>query len=105
MSYQSYSYSSSSYSSSSSTDPQGTTRRYTEEMNSNDRDGTTIRRTQEETGKQTLEETTQYPAGNRQLGGSTQASQDRRIEDVSDQNDKEYGERMEDEYAKREGGA
>ena len=42
------------------------------------------------------------PAGGRIGGGGGDA---RRIEDVSDDADREYEERIEDEYAKREGGA
>jgi len=105
---QSYSYASATYSSSSSTDPSGTTKRYTEEGFSNDRDGTTIRRTQEGTGNPTLEETSYFPPGGGRIGErgeeSTAATSGRKIEEVSDAG-REYEERMEDEYAKREGGA
>ncbi|ETI27511.1 hypothetical protein G647_09702 [Cladophialophora carrionii CBS 160.54] len=107
--YASTSYtSSSSYSSSSgTTDPQGHSKSITETMTSNDRDGTNIRRTTEETGKPTLQDETYIPPGGRQLGGREDGGA-RRIQDVTDEQaerDREYEERIEDEYAKREGGA
>lgn len=120
-SYTASSYSSSSFSQSSSANPQGTTARFTESMTSNDRDGTRVYRTHEETGKPTLEEREHLPA--RGEGGITSGGGVGRIEDVSDQDqdqdqdhdqdhdqgqaerDRLYEERMEDEYAKREGGA
>ncbi len=111
--------------------PAGTTQRYTATMTSNDRDGTTIRRTSEETGKPTLRDETHYAPPSRvggtergELGSPGVVDGGRRIEDVSDDDpaagrsrrqqeqeqeqearDREYEERMEDEYAKREGGA
>ncbi|EXJ58112.1 hypothetical protein A1O7_05536 [Cladophialophora yegresii CBS 114405] len=102
---------SSSYSSSSGTDPQrqGHSKSITETMTSNDREGTTIRRTTEETGKPTLQDETYIPPGDRQLGGRDDGGGARRIQDVTDEQqaerDREYEERIEDEYAKREGGA
>ena|SRR2546423_5494041 len=103
--YYSATYSSTSYSSSSSTDPTGKTMRVTESTSTDPR-GTTTRRTAEETGKEPYHETTFTPAGGRleSTGTGTQG----RIEDVTDdqaERDREYEERMEDEYAKREGGA
>lgn len=79
-------------------------------MTSNNRDGTTIRRTNEETGKPTLQDETYYPAaGGRSVEGGGGVGPGRRIEDVTDEEqrtrDRVYEERMEDEYAKREGGA
>lgn len=81
-----------------------------------------MRRTHSETGKPTLEETTYYPstaAGSGRVVGSS--GEHARIEDVTGvdddgekvreqeeeqaKRDREYEERMEDEYAKREGGA
>ncbi|KAK4695506.1 hypothetical protein P7C71_g2258, partial [Lecanoromycetidae sp. Uapishka_2] len=103
MSSQSYStFQSTSYSSSS--DFAGNT--YTEATSSNP-SGTTIHRTSQEAGQPAVSETTRLPAGggNAQLGGM---DNNRRIEDVSDTTtdaDKAYEEAMEDEYAKREGGA
>jgi len=101
----SFSFSSTSYSSSSSTGPDGQrqTRSYTEQTSSNDQDGTTVHRRSEETGKAPVEETITYPAHGRVSDNSAG-----RIEDVSDEQkarNAEYEERMEDEYAKREGGA
>ncbi|EXJ80977.1 hypothetical protein A1O3_07265 [Capronia epimyces CBS 606.96] len=101
----------------------GTTRRFTETMTSNDRDGTSIRRTHEESGRPTVQEETYIPpAGGRISGtgfesGSRSASASAlgglergRVEDVTDdaeqaEKDRLYEERIEDEYAKREGGA
>jgi hypothetical protein len=103
--YHSSSYSSVSYSSYSSSDPQGKTSRYTQ-SSSTDPQGTTTNRTVEESGKQPYRETTYTPAGGR-LESSGAGAQGR-IEDVTDEQaekDREYEERMEDEYAKREGGA
>jgi hypothetical protein len=59
-----------------------------------------------ETGKQPYQETKYTPAGGRleSSGAGTQG----RIEDVTDdkaESDRQCGERAEDEYAKREGGA
>ena len=107
------SYSTSSYSSSSG----GHSQRYTETSHSNERDGTNTSRRWEETGKATIEEREQRPAQGRVGGGSGGIGNARRIEDVSEVNDESgerneqaekdrlYEERMEEEYAKREGGA
>jgi len=105
----SYSYtSSSSSSSSSSADPEGASVRYTE-SSTTDPTGTTIHRTQEERGKAPYSETTHIPAGGQIEDAGPGSGDSRRIEDVTDEEqarrDKEYEERMEDEYAKREGGA
>lgn len=113
-SYSSVSYSSASYSSSSSTDREGHSANFTEMTSSNDRDGTTIRRTAHETGQPDFDQTRHYPAQGGQntvdggYGGSSNAA---RIQDVTDEDpeqaarDREYEERIEDEFAKREGGA
>jgi hypothetical protein len=101
-----FSYSSTSYSSSSSTNSQGHSQKYTEQSYSSNRHGTTTQRRYEETGKPTREEIIKIPAS-RQVGIGA-VDNDRRIEDISEEQkkrDKEYEERMEDEYAKREGGA
>jgi len=111
MSNQSSSYSSytrSSYSTSSSTNLQGHSNNYTETTTSHDRDGTSVQRTTEETGKPTLQDETYIPLAGRLGNGGGGDASGRRIEDVSDEQAKrnaEYEERMEDEYAKREGGA
>jgi hypothetical protein len=68
--------------------------------------GTTTHRTAEQTGKEPYEEITYTPAGGHLESGGTGTQG--RIEDVTDdqaEKDKQYEERMEDEYAKREGGA
>lgn len=68
-----------------------------------DPSGTTIHRTSQEAGQPAVSETTRLPAGGTAaVGGGVDSG--RRIEDVTDA-DREYEERMEDEYAKREGGA
>ncbi len=81
--------------------------RYEEHTSSNPT-GTTIHRTTQEAGQPAVSETTRIPVGGQAgqnldgLGGS------RRIEDVSDEKENEgdeYEERIEEEYAKREGGA
>ena len=99
MSSQFYSnFQSSSYSS--STDSAGNT--YTESTSSNP-SGTTIHRTTQEAGQPAVSGTTHLPSG----GGNAQIEgmgSNRRIEDVTDA-DQQYEEKMEDEYAKREGGA
>ncbi|KAL8642417.1 MAG: hypothetical protein Q9228_000885 [Teloschistes exilis] len=99
---QSYStFSSTSYSSYSSAS-NGTGNSYTEATISNP-SGTTVHRTSQEAGQPAVSETTRIPAGGAQaLSGGTDSG--RRIEDVTDA-DREYEEKIEDEYAKREGGA
>lgn len=70
-------------------------------------EGTTTRTTTQNLGERPVTHTQQFDARGRELTGSGGA--DRRIEDVSDQQESEadrlYRERIEDEYAKREGGA
>ncbi|KAF2843826.1 hypothetical protein M501DRAFT_926073 [Patellaria atrata CBS 101060] len=91
---------SSTYSSSSST-VDGQTKSYSEASFTNP-DGTTIRRTSQEPGKPVQQETVRYPAnGTATIEGGAGT---RRIEDVTDA-EKLYEENIEDEYAKREGGA
>ncbi|KAL6717515.1 hypothetical protein ACLMJK_005430 [Lecanora helva] len=100
MSSQSYStFSSSTYSS--STDSAGNT--YTESTSSNP-SGTTIHRSAQEAGQAPVHETTRLPAGGARAQAVQGLDDSKRIEDVTDA-DKEYEEKMEDEYAKREGGA
>jgi hypothetical protein len=85
-------------------------RTYTQNISSNSRDGTTYHSRQEETGKPTVEETRHIPPTPTAGSGSGSGGQvqegyaQSRVEDVTDR-DEEYLERMEDEYAKREGGA
>ena len=98
MSSGSYStFQSSSYSS--STDSAGNS--YTESITTNP-SGTTLHRTTQQAGQPAVTETTRMPAGgNAQVEGMGSS---RRIEDVTDA-DQQYEENIEDEYAKREGGA
>ena len=78
--------------------------RYEQSTSSNPA-GTTVHRSVQEAGQPAVRETERFPAG-RQVDGHR--NDQRRIEDVTeaeDQASKEYVERIEDEYAKREGGA
>ena len=100
MSNQTYStFSSSSYSSVSNSSGKS----YTQASYSNPH-STTIHTTSQESGQPAVTETTHLPTAttNAQQVEGTDGS--RRIEDVTDA-DREYEGRMEDEYAKREGGA
>ena len=100
MSNQTYStFSSSSYSSVS--DSSG--KSYTQASYSNP-SGTTIHTTSLESGQPAVSETTRLPAATTSAQQVEGTDGSRRIEDVTDA-DEEYEERMEDEYAKREGGA
>ena len=96
--FQSFSYTGSSFTTSVDGELPKTTR-HTETTLSDPR-GTAIHRNSEQPGQQLTEETTYIPAGG-QLG---QAEERGRITDVKDA-DRQYEERIEDEYAKREGGA
>ena len=110
---QSYSYSTSSYSSSSYSGGgpgQSHAQRYTQTSSSDSDRGTTTTCRYEETGKPTIEDTASIPAnaGKRLEGEGAGVGGQGRIEDVSEredqaQRDREYEERMEEEYAKREG--
>lgn len=97
------SYQASSFSSQSSTTRIGNqppqTHGYTERTTTDDA-GTSVHRTMKEPGKATTTENFHIPSG-QQVQGQQQTG---RIEDVTDA-DRQYEERMEDEYAKREGGA
>lgn len=104
--FQSYS---SSYSSSSIN---GQTQSHSESTYS-DPSGTKVHRTTQEPGQAPREERYETDNAGRRLQSSDHGDA-RRIQDVTDeedkqaqqaQNDKKYEERMEDEYAKREGGA
>lgn len=64
--------------------------------------GTTIHRTTQVAGQPARTETVRLPAGARSQGGAEGSGG--RIEDVTEA-DRKYEERVEDEYAKREGGA
>lgn len=101
------SFSSTSYTtSSSSSDGVPHTKSYSETANYDSRTGGNIVRESRESGQPTLREHREVPVQGQarvQSGGGSLGSQ-RRIEDVTDK-DQEYLDRMEDEYAKRDGGA
>ena len=102
MSSQSYStFQSSTYSSSS--DSAGN---YYEERTASNPSGTTVHRTTQEAGQPAVSETTRIPAGGTGAAAQQVEGLDSRgrIEDVSEA-DRRYEENIEDEYAKREGGA
>ncbi|KAM0723717.1 hypothetical protein Q7P37_000707 [Cladosporium fusiforme] len=117
MSSNTFSTSSFSYSTSSSsnTTSNGQTTGYrTMEHSSTDPiNGTTVRSATQNIGEPAVEQTRHYDSQGRELlegaGSAGGADASRRIEDVSDDaqaaRDAQYEERMEDEYAKREGGA
>lgn len=107
MSNFSYSSSSTSYSSSTTANGQTQGTAYREESHSTP-SGTSVRTMQQNAGEPAVQETRHYDPHGRELlnpanGNNSQA----RIEDVTEESetDKLYRERMEDEYAKREGGA
>lgn len=118
----SYSFSSTSFSSSQTSNGRTVNQSYSEQQHSNPH-GTTVRSTtQNNPNAPPVQELRYFDAGGREipaeraahrgLGGAAQSDNgSRRIEDVSDQGrherdvDRLYRERMEDEYAKREGGA
>jgi len=95
-------------SSSSSAAGQPHTQSYTSTANYDSRTGGNITRESRETGQPTLTETREIPVQGR-VGASNGVDTSRRIEDVTDteqaERDRQYEERMEDEYARREGGA
>ena len=96
--FQSFSYTGSSFTTSTDGEPPKTTRRT--ETTVSDPQGTTVHRTEELPGQAPTEESTYMPAGG-QLGQNGGRGT---ITDVTDA-DGQYEERIEDEYAKREGGA
>ena len=107
----SFSFSSSSYSyssSSSNNNGQVTGSRQTQQTYSDD-SGTTVKSTSQNIGEPVVSEERRYDTQGRELlSGTDGAGANRRIEDVSDEQkkrDREYEERIEEEYAKREGGA
>lgn len=110
----SFTYTASSSFTSSSTSSNGGTRSYSQTTRS-DPSGTKVYRTTQEPGQERKEERIQYdPRGNKIDNGGIGEGRGR-IEDVTDQEDaradvetekeREYIERMEEEYAKKEGGA
>ena len=111
MSSSTFTSSSVSYSSSSTTsDGQTTGHRSMQQTTTDPTNGTTVQSSTQNLGEPEVRETRHYDSQGRELlegPGATGAS--RRIEDVSDssqaERDAAYEERMEEEYAKREGGA
>ncbi|VUC24175.1 unnamed protein product [Clonostachys rosea] len=100
-----FSSSSQSYYSSTSRDGKTDTHAFSEQTRTNPQ-GTTIRTAYKDNDKPVQYTEDRIPARNAQLEGSAGKDTSRRIEDVSQQEaDKRYEEAMEDEYAKREGGA
>jgi len=103
------SYSSVSYSSSSNIDGQVSGSRHMQTTQS-DNSGTTVNTASQNYGEPVVQEQRQYDVqGREMIGGANGAGSDRRIEDVDEEaqreRDRQYEERIEDEYAKREGGA
>jgi len=106
----SFSFSSTTNSSSSSSNGQQTTgHRSVHQTTSDPVNGTTVKSSTQEHGQPAVEQTKHYdPQGRELLEGPGGVGSSRQIEDVSEsqaQRDAEYEERMEEEYAKREGGA
>ncbi|ORX95255.1 hypothetical protein BCR34DRAFT_549884 [Clohesyomyces aquaticus] len=89
----------------------GAQRSYSEATYS-DPSGTRVHRTSQEPGQAPREERIEYDSAGRRIQGQRNGQESRgRIEDVTDEREKEkeaerlYEEGMEEEYAKREGGA
>ncbi|KAE8441736.1 hypothetical protein EG329_004522 [Mollisiaceae sp. DMI_Dod_QoI] len=111
----SFSYTSSSYSTSSSSQDGQRIGQAHHQTTSSNPSGTTVHTRSQNLGEPVIQETRRYDSeGNQILGDGRTLGQggygnvDRRIEDVTDdqnERDREYSEKMEDEYAKREGGA
>ena len=102
---------SSTINSSSSSNHNGETTSYrsTHQTTSDPVNGTTVRTSTQENGQPAVEQTKYYDSQGRELlEGPGGAGGSRQIEDVSGsqaERDAKYEERMEEEYAKREGGA
>lgn len=104
---------SASYSYSSNNNGQRSGQAYRKEAHSTPQ-GTSTRTTTQNLGEPTVQETRHYDANGRELLGSGQAanrpaiqqSGGGRVEEIEESDaDRAYREKMEDEYAKREGGA
>ncbi|PNS13776.1 hypothetical protein CAC42_3269 [Sphaceloma murrayae] len=92
---------STSFKTSSTSNGQTTGLRFTEHTNA-DPHGTTTHTASQTLGEEPVAETKQFDAQGRELANGETVRPS--IEDVTDA-DRQYEERMEDEYAKREGGA
>ena len=108
-----YTYSSSSYSyssSSSSANGQTTGHRYASQTQS-DNSGTSVRTASQQAGQPVVTEERNYDASGRPVAGIQQGGGARgrieggRVEEIPEEKIREYEDRMEEEYAKREGGA
>ncbi|QIX01891.1 hypothetical protein AMS68_007408 [Peltaster fructicola] len=107
MSSNNFSSSSYSYSSSSSSTTNGQTTGFSshQQIQSNP-SGTTVTSSSQNLGEAARHETRQYDAQGRELIDGPAGAQSNRISDAEQaQRDAEYEERIEEEYAKREGGA
>ncbi|KAF3015860.1 hypothetical protein G7054_g14059 [Neopestalotiopsis clavispora] len=103
----SYSYTSSSSSFSSTVNGQQTGRSF-QETSQTTPEGRTVRTTTQNLGERPVTHTQQYDShGHELIGDHASGNASRRIQDADQQQeaDRKYEERMEDEYAKREGGA
>lgn len=70
--------------------------------------GTTVHTSSQNMGEAAVQETHHFDPSGKEIEGGNGASANNRIEDVTgtqEENDRVYEERMEEEYAKREGGA
>lgn len=86
---------------------QTTGQAYKQETTSNSQ-GTSVRNTSQRLGEPAIADTRHYDTSGREItGGSTSSGSANRIQDVTDETeaDRRYREAIEDEYAKREGGA
>ncbi|ETS77731.1 hypothetical protein PFICI_09793 [Pestalotiopsis fici W106-1] len=101
-----YSYTSSSSSFSTSINGQQSGRSF-QETSKTTPEGTTIRTTTQNLGERPVTHEQRYDShGHELIGDHASGNASRRIEDVDQQEaDRRYEERIEDEYAKREGGA
>ncbi|KAI0174044.1 hypothetical protein BJ166DRAFT_135768 [Pestalotiopsis sp. NC0098] len=102
----SFSFTSSSSSFSTSHNGQQTGHSY-QETSQTTPEGRTIRTTTQNLGERPVTHTQQYDShGHELIGDRASGNASRRIEDVDQKEvDRKYEERIEDEYAKREGGA
>lgn len=108
MSSQNFSYSSVSYTSSSSANGTQTSGTRQAQSSYTDASGTTVRTAEQNLGGPVVQEERRYDGQGRELLNGAGVGSERRIEDVSEgqqERDRQYDERMEEEYAKREGGA
>lgn len=104
------SYSSVSYSSSSNVNGEQVSGSRHMHTSHSDPSGTTVTSTSQNLGQPAVREERHYdPQGRELIGGADSTPANRRIEDVDEEEqrrrDLEYEERIEEEYAKREGGA